>query len=70
MLYGVLRRRLWGWWLALAAGGGLMIWIIVEGILLGYLPGAGIGMQIVMGLIGLLVVIVALLRPTRDYFGV
>jgi hypothetical protein len=70
VLYGVLRRRLWGWWLALAAGAGLIIWIIVEGILLGYLSGSGIGLQIVFGLIGLLVVIAALLRPTRGYFGV
>jgi hypothetical protein len=70
VLYGVLRRRLWGWWLALAAGAGLIIWIIVEGILLGYLPGAGIGLQIAYALIGLFVVIAALLRPTRGYFGV
>jgi hypothetical protein len=70
VLHGVLRRRLWGWWLALAAGGGLMIWIIVEGILLGYLSGAGIGLQIVYGLIGLLVVIAALLQPPRRSFGV
>jgi hypothetical protein len=70
VLYGVLRRRLWGWWLALAAGAGLIIWIVVEGILLGYLAGAGIGMQIAYGLIGLLVALVTLLRPTRGYFGV
>jgi hypothetical protein len=70
VLYGLLRRRAWGWWLALAAGGGLMIWIIVEGVLLGYLPGAGIGLQVVFGLVGLPVVVFALRRSTRQYFDV
>ena len=69
VLYGLFRRRRWGWWLSLAAGFGLIIWIIVEGVLLGYLPGAGIGLQIVFGLVGLFVVILTLARRTRDYYG-
>jgi hypothetical protein len=69
VLYGLIRRRRWGWWLSVAAGAGLVIWIIAEGVLLGYLPGAGIGLQIVFGLIGLFVLILTLVRSTRDYFG-
>ena len=70
VLYGLIRRRAWGWWLALAAGAGLIIWIITEVALLGYLPDVGGALQIGMGVLGVLIVVVALLRPTRRYFGV
>jgi hypothetical protein len=69
-LVGLVMRRRWGWWLELAAGCGLTIWIITEVALLGYLPGAGIGLQIAMGLLGVFVVILTLFRPTRAFFGV
>ena len=67
---GLLRRWKPAWWLSLASGGGLVIWIIVEVAMLGYLPGAGIGMQIAMGLLGVAIVVLTLLRPTRRYFGI
>jgi hypothetical protein len=67
---GLLRRWKPAWWLSLASGGGLVIWIIAEVVLLGYLPGAGIGLQIAFGLIGAAIVVLTLLRPTRRYFGV
>ena len=70
VLAGLLRRWKPAWWLSLASGGGLVIWIIAEVALLGYLPGAGIGLQIVFGLVGAAVVVLALLRPTRRYFGI
>ena len=70
VLYGLARRRTWGWWLAVAAGAGLIIWIITEVALLGYLPDIGGALQIGMGVLGVLIVVVALLRPTRRYFGV
>lgn len=66
-LVGVARSRIWGWWLAAAAGAGLVIWIITEVILLGYLPGAGIGLQIVMGILGVLVLVFVFAEPTRRY---
>jgi hypothetical protein len=69
-LVGLVMRRRWGWWLELAAGFGLIIWIITEVALLGYLPGAGIGLQIAMGLLGVFVVVLTLVRPTRAFFGV
>jgi len=67
---GLLRRWRPAWWLSLASGGGLVIWIITEIALLGYLPGAGIGLQVVMAALGLAVLILALVRPTRRYYGV
>lgn len=67
---GLLLRWKPAWWLSLASGGGQVIWIITEAALLGYLPGAGIGLQIGFGIVGLGVVVLALMRPTRRYFGV
>ena len=67
---GLLLRWKAAWWLSLASGGGLVIWIIGEAALLGYLPGAGIGLQIVFGLVGVAVLVVALSRPTRRYFRI
>jgi hypothetical protein len=69
-LAGVARRHRWGWWLAVTAGAGLVIWIITEVILLGYLPGSGIGMQIGMGVLGIIILVLALARPTRRFFGI
>jgi hypothetical protein len=70
VLAGLLRRWTPAWWLSLASGGGLIVWIIVEAALLGYLPGAGIGLQVAFGLIGVAIVVLDLLRPTRRYYRV
>jgi hypothetical protein len=64
-LYGLARRQRWGWWLAIVAGAGLVIWIVTEVMLLGYLPGSGIGLQIAMGLLGAAVLVLTFVRPTR-----
>ena len=69
-LVGLILRRRWGWWLELAASCGLIIWIITEVILLGYLPGAGIAMQIAMGLLGVVIVALTVVRPTRRFFAI
>ena len=69
-LVGLILRRRWGWWVELAAGAGLIIWIIAEVALLGYLPGAGIGLQIAMGLLGVVIVVLTLVSPTRRFFGI
>jgi hypothetical protein len=65
---GLLLRRKAAWWLSLASGGGLVIWIVSEVALLGYLPGAGIALQIIFGLVGAMILVLALARPTRRYF--
>jgi hypothetical protein len=70
VLYGLVRRRRWGWWLSIAVGGALVIWIATEVALLGYLSGAGIGLQIGFGLLGLAIIVLALVRPTRRFFRV
>ena len=67
---GLLLRSKAAWWLSLASGGGLVIWIIAEVALLGYLPGAGIGLQIVFGLVGAAILVLALSRQTRRYFRI
>jgi len=69
-VYGLAGRRRWGRWFAIVAGAGLVIWIITEVVLLGYLPGTGLGLQIGMGLLGVLILVMALVRPTRRYLGV
>ena len=66
-VYGLAGRRRWGRWFAIVAGAGLVIWIITEVVLLGYLPGTGLGLQIGMGLLGVLILVMALVRPTRRY---
>ena len=55
VLYGLVRRRAWAWWLAVAAGAGLVIWIITEVAFLGYLPDIGGALQIGMGVLGVLI---------------
>ena len=68
VLYGLIRRYRWAWWLALAVGAGLVIWIATEIALLGFLPGKGIVLQIVFGLVGAAIIVLALVRPTRRFF--
>lgn len=70
VLYGLLRRRQWGWWLAITLGCGLLIWILAEVLLLGYLPGAGLALQITFGLVGALILVFTFVRTTRVYYGV
>ncbi|MCX8032622.1 MAG: hypothetical protein N3B14_04400 [Thermoleophilia bacterium] len=66
-LCGVARGQRWGVWLAAVAGAALVIWIITEVVLLGYLPGTGVGLQIAMGVLGLAIfaTAIALMRSWR-----
>jgi hypothetical protein len=70
VLYGLIRRYQWAWWPAMAVGVGLVIWIATEVSLLGYLPGAGIFLQTVFGLVDVAIIVLALVRPTRRFFRV
>jgi hypothetical protein len=69
-LHGVAHRRQWGWWLTVVGGVGLLIWIITEVVMLGYQPGTGLGLQIGMGLLGVIILVLSLVRPTRRFFGI
>ncbi|MBN1631022.1 MAG: hypothetical protein JW990_14770 [Thermoleophilia bacterium] len=68
--FGLIGGRTWGWWVALVAGGDLLVWVIVEILLLGYLPGFGIALQIVYALVAVAILGCALARATRDYYEV
>ncbi len=70
VFFGLLLRYRWSWWLSLAVGGGLIIWIATEVALLGYLPGIGIALQIVFGGVGIAILVLTLVQPTRRYFGI
>jgi hypothetical protein len=70
VLAGLLRHWKPAWWLSIASGAALVIWIIAEAALLGYLPGSGIALQIVFGLIGVAIVVLDLLQSTRRYYGI
>ncbi len=67
---GLLLRWRAAWWLSLASGGGQLIWIITEVALLGNLGASGIALQVVFGVVGAGVVLLALAGPTRLYFGI
>ena len=69
-LYGLARRGEWGWWLTMAAGAALVIWIVTEVALLGFLPDSGLGLQIGMGVLGVVILALVLAKPTRLFFGV
>ncbi len=69
-LVALMSGRKWGWWLAAAAGAGLVIWILTEVVLLGYLPGAGIGLQIGMCVLGVLILTLVFAGSTRRFFVV
>ena len=68
--FGLIKGHTWGWWVALVAGGDLLIWVIAEILLLGYLPGFGIALQIIYGLVAVAILGCALARATRDYYEV
>jgi hypothetical protein len=70
VLAGLLRRWKPAWWLVVVSGAGLVIWIVVEVALLGFLPDSGTGLQVGMGVLGLAILVLALVRPTRRYFGI
>jgi hypothetical protein len=70
VFFGLLLRYRWSWWFSLAVGGGLVIWIATEVALLGYLPGLGIALQIVFGGVGIAILVLTLVQPTRRYFGI
>jgi hypothetical protein len=60
--------RLWAWSLAFASGVGLMIWITVQIILLGYWPEFPI--QGVYGGLGIVITVLALLPSVRAFYKI
>jgi hypothetical protein len=62
---GLWLGRRWAWYAAVAVGGGLMIWILVEITIIPFT-----WLQPAFGIVGVLIFVVALLRPVRRYCGV
>jgi hypothetical protein len=67
VLYGLWTRRAWGWYGAILVGLALMIWIVVQIALLGYM--AWPPLQLVYGLLGLVIAGLALLPPVRTFYN-
>ena len=66
---GLWRSRAWAWWASLAVGGGLVIWIVTEIVIIGYRGTIGVAAWLVFGLLGVLILVLALAPATRRYFG-
>jgi hypothetical protein len=62
---GLWLRRPWAWYASFVVGCGLMIWILVEITIIPYDV-----LQIVFGVVGALIVLVALMRSVRRFYGV
>lgn len=67
VVYGLQRRRSWAWPAALLVGLALLIWIGVEMLVIGYHPEPPL--QLIYGLLGLVLLVLALLPPVRRYYA-
>lgn len=66
VLYGLWTRQAWGWYGALLVGVALMIWIVVQIALVGYMSWPPL--QLVYGLLGLAIAGLALMPQVRAFF--
>ena len=61
--YGLWRARFWAWWGTLYVGVALIVWLAVELLVIGYLSEPPL--QAIYGVLGVLIVLVALLPSVR-----
>jgi len=66
--FGLIRRQRWAWFASLIIAIGLMIWIAVEIMVIGYHHEPPL--QLIYGLVGVLMLITTLLPIVRRHFGV
>ena len=66
-LYGLWTSRYWGWLGALLIGFALLVWIGVEILIIGYQPQPPL--QLIYGVLGVVIIILALLPSVRAYFS-
>lgn len=64
-LYGVRRRLGWAWLASVSVGAGLLIWIAVEILVIGYQPNPPL--QLIYGILGVLILAFALISSSRNY---
>jgi hypothetical protein len=62
---GLWLHRRWAWYASFVVGCGLMIWILVEITIIPY-----DALQVVFGVVGALIVLVALMGSVRRFYGV
>lgn len=64
-MYGIRRRSGWAWPASVSVGGGLLIWIAVEILVIGYQPTPPL--QLIYGILGVLILAFALVSSSRNY---
>ncbi len=63
--FGILRRSAWAWFASVLAGVALIVWIIVEVLVVGYISHPPL--QLLYGLVGIGIVAVTTLAPVRRH---
>ena len=63
---GLWKRKYWGWFGTIFLGVALLIWIFVEIIMIDYQSEPPL--QLIYGLLGIVILFLALLRGTKKYF--
>jgi hypothetical protein len=66
--FGLIRRLRWSWFASFIVAIGLIIWISVEIIVIGYQHEPPL--QLIYGTVGVLLLLITLLPTVRKYFGV
>jgi peptidoglycan/LPS O-acetylase OafA/YrhL len=66
VFYGLLKKTKWSWFAAMLVGVGLVIWIVVEILVIGYQPQPPL--QAIYGVLGLIILVSVLSPPTRRFY--
>lgn len=65
VLYGIQKKKVWAWNTSIIIAMGLIVWIIVEIIIIGYQ--ASPPLQLIYGILGILILLVTLWPGNRKY---
>ncbi len=67
VVYGLWSRHTWSWHPAVLVGLALIVWIVVQILIIGY--GSRPPLQLIYGLLGIVILALALLTPVRRHFS-
>ena len=67
VVYGLWRRRAWSWYAALGVGLALIIWIVVETLIIGYISQPPL--QLIYATLGAVILVLTLLPSVRQYYA-